>query len=103
MFGPHDQPFGRVVGVAGEDLRFKGGELGRSALETEAKFFGPRGTALPREVRHDGAVNLDADGQTAGDGIRCQAFSLGVGGDSGPGDQHSGGFLRATGGRKRGF
>jgi hypothetical protein len=26
-----------------------------------------------------------------------------VGGDSGPGDQHSGGFLRATGGRKRRF
>ena len=89
--------------MAGEDLRFEGGELGRAALETEAKFFGPCGSALPREVRDDGAVNLDADGQTAGDGIRREAFSLGVGGDSGPGDQHSGGFLRATGGRKRRF
>ncbi len=69
MFGPHDQPFGGVVGVAGEDLRFEGGELAGAALEKEAKFFGPRGSALPREVRDDGAVNLDAGGQTAGDGI----------------------------------
>ncbi len=103
MFGPHDQPFGRVVGVAGEDLRFEGGELGGAALKTEAEFFGPLSPALPWVVRDDGAVNLDAGGQTAGNGIRRQTFGLSPGGDSGPSDEHSGGFRRATGGRKREF
>ena len=47
MFGPHDQPFGRGVGVAGEDLRFEGGELAGAALETESEFFGSLGPAVP--------------------------------------------------------
>ncbi len=47
MFGPHDQPFGRIVRVVGEDLRFERGELAEAALETESEFFGPLGPALP--------------------------------------------------------
>lgn len=69
MFGPHDQPFGGGVGVAGEDLRFEGGKLAGAELKTEAEFFGSLGPALPWVVRDDGAINLHAGGQTAGHGI----------------------------------
>ena len=72
--------------MARPEVFFEQVELGRPALETAAKFFGPFEPAFPAIVGHDGAVDLDAQGPAAGNGVGGKAFGIGAGGHGRPGN-----------------
>ena len=86
MCGAHDDPFGRGVGMAGEEMGFEGGEARGENLEAQEKLLGAFESALPAIVGDDRTVDLDAGGEAAGNGIGRKAFSVGPGGDGGPGE-----------------
>ena len=74
--------------MAREDVFSQTVELVRQALETQAEFLGAFGPAFPAIVRHDGAVELDAQRQAVGNGVRGKAFGVGAGGNGCPGNPH---------------
>jgi DNA-directed RNA polymerase subunit omega len=80
--------------VVTQDVSGECVQLGVQALDAQPEFFGTLRLALPPVVRDNGAVDLHANRQRAGNDIGRKAFSIRTVGDRGPGNQHDRGFRR---------
>jgi DNA-directed RNA polymerase subunit omega len=72
-----------------QDVPFEGGQAFRQALEKQPEFLAPLGFVLPPIMRDNGAVDLHANREVAGNCVRGDPIGVGAVGHGRPGDEHA--------------